>query len=726
MQFRSISWVAVLLLFIWLLMVCLVARGETETLPPPLPPPLSAVPVPEPAHLDQFVADRAAAIRLGKALFWDMQVGSDGIQACGSCHFQAGADPRRTNQLNPDLNGSDPTFAAPLGPNATLTAQDFPFHRLANPADPASVVADRNDVVGSQGVFLTMFVDIVPGSAADQVLQLVDPVFNVQEIKTRRVEPRNAPTVIDSVFNHRNFWDGRAQSEFNGVNPFGSRDPNARVLKVDLAAPGASLAPSLVTTGIIEGASLASLACGPAVNPNEMSASGRTLPKLGKKMLSLQPLARQLVAPDDSVLGPLSRAGTRLAATVPGQTGLNTTYAQMIQVAFRPEWWQSPAIVTFDARGTPAPPATRAPALSVEGNGKKGNHPAAGSPSGQGNRSNGSHGGSGSHSGPPAPRVPGPESGNGPQNGGGSSNGPPAPRVPEPPDGSGPPALTTSQYTVMEANFSLFFGLSIQLYLATLVSSDTPLDRYVAGHSDALNAQQQAGLTLFFGKAGCARCHVGSELTEASYAECYQERIDELTLMNGGAAKYDKGFINSGVRPIGNDPGIGGSDPYGYPLSDSRRLQLGQLSPGTFNLDVGAREAIAVDGAFKIPGLRNVELTGPYFHNGGTATLEQVVQFYNRGGDFTRQNRGNVRDFMVPLGLTSDEQAALVAFLKSLTDERVRFQRAPFDHPRIFVPNGHPATSKGVISDGSGKAQDALIEIPAVGAGGGPALSPVF
>jgi hypothetical protein len=133
-----------------------------------------------------------------------------------------------------------------------------------------------------------------------------------------------------------------------------------------------------------------------------------------------------------------------------------------------------------------------------------------------------------------------------------------------------------------------------------------------------------------------------------------------------------------------------------------------------------------VDGTFKIPGLRNVELTGPYFHNGGTATLEQVVAFYNRGGDFSQQNRDNVRDFMVPLGLTADEQAALVAFLKSLTDERVRFQRAPFDHPQIFVPNGHPVTPNGVISDGKGLARDALIEIPAVGAGGGLALSPVF
>src|SRR5690242_7841041 len=108
MQIRSVSWVAALLLLVWLLLVCLIGRGATATLPPPaapLPPaprpegtrppaPLRIVPVPQPDQLDQFVADRAAAIRLGKALFWDMQVGSDGIQACGTCHFHAGADSR--------------------------------------------------------------------------------------------------------------------------------------------------------------------------------------------------------------------------------------------------------------------------------------------------------------------------------------------------------------------------------------------------------------------------------------------------------------------------------------------------------------------------------------------------------------------------------------------------------------------------------------------------------
>src|SRR4030042_5859052 len=67
------------------------------------PPSLRLVPIPEPTNLNEYVVNRAAAIALGKALFWDMQVGSDGIQACASCHFQAGADNRFKNQINPGI-----------------------------------------------------------------------------------------------------------------------------------------------------------------------------------------------------------------------------------------------------------------------------------------------------------------------------------------------------------------------------------------------------------------------------------------------------------------------------------------------------------------------------------------------------------------------------------------------------------------------------------------------
>jgi hypothetical protein len=73
--------------------------------------------------------------------------------------------------------------------------------------------------------------------------------------------------------------------------------------------------------------------------------------------------------------------------------------------------------------------------------------------------------------------------------------------------------------------------------------------------------------------------------------------------------------------------------------------------------------------------------------------------------------------------LTSDEIAAIVAFLDALTDERVLYRLAPFDHPQLFVPNGHPGNSSSTKdADGDGLADDLMIEIPAVGAAGGPPL----
>jgi hypothetical protein len=132
-------------------------------------------------------------------------------------------------------------------------------------------------------------------------------------------------------------------------------------------------------------------------------------------------------------------------------------------------------------------------------------------------------------------------------------------------------------------------------------------------------------------------------------------------------------------------------------------------------------ERTAVDGAFKTPGLRNVELTGPYMHNGGMATLRQVVDFYNRGGDFARQNMANLDVRIAPLGLSDDQKNALVAFLLGLTDPRVKWEKAPFDHPSLCVPNGAEGDQTNVVEStpGSGEAKDAApLCLPAVGAAG--------
>src|SRR4051794_28768286 len=166
----------------------------------PAPPSLKTIPIPQPPNIADFVRNKDMAIALGKALFWDMQIGSDGVVACASCHFSAGADSRSKNQLNPGLRRvkgdtylPDPDRAISKGANAQLSAADFPFHRLADPNNHSSaVLADNNDVVSSQGVLNTPFMSSTAGSPSDQTAPAPDPDgFQVGGVNVRRVEPRN-------------------------------------------------------------------------------------------------------------------------------------------------------------------------------------------------------------------------------------------------------------------------------------------------------------------------------------------------------------------------------------------------------------------------------------------------------------------------------------------------------------------------------------------------------
>jgi hypothetical protein len=183
----------------------------------------------------------------------------------------------------------------------------------------------------------------------------------------------------------------------------------------------------------------------------------------------------------------------------------------------------------------------------------------------------------------------------------------------------------------------------------------------------------------------------------------------------------DKGFNNIGLRPTDNDLGVGANDAFG-PLSHSRRrFPTMPILPFTFD-GAAVTKGFGVQGAFKIPSLRNVALTAPYFHNGEARTLREVMELYSRGGNvapITELDGTIIEPLGIP-GLTSEEIDALVAFMESLTDERVRYRRAPFDHPQIFVPNGHLGDSTAAIdANGDGLADDCLIEIAAVGASGG-------
>ena len=612
------------------------------------PPSLKTVPIPGPENLSDFIKDKTAAIALGKSFFWDMQVGSDGITACASCHFHAGADNRSKNQLSPGLNrvnldrSSNPDRRVDLGGlNYTLRPEDYPFHKLANPDDRSStVLASTNDVTSSQGIFKTKFVDVTPGSAEEKVILEADPNFNISGTNIRQVQPRNTPTVINSVFNFRNVWDARPQNVFNGVNPFGLRDSNAKVLK---AANSDKLEEVKVS---LKNSSLASQALGPPLTDLEMSASGRVfedigqkfrkgkqnkLPReMGKKFNFLRPLGKQIVHPEDSVLGPYSRAP---------EPGLKmSTYKRLIEDAFKPEWWNSKTIISIDADGKRAF-ASKNP------------------------------------------------------------NGP----------------LATNEYTLMEYNFPLFFGLAMQMYESTLVSDNAPFDQYQEGNNNALTAQQRKGLDIFLNKGKCITCHIGPEFTSASVSNVQNKRLTRL--QTPGNPVTDTGFFNTGVSPVLEDFGLGIVDPFGNPISDAQLAQQGRFKEiygEDPNLTIGPNDTVAVDGAFRTPGLRNVELTAPYFHNGGQLTLRQVVDFYNRGGDFA----DNASPKLPELKLTEEEKEALVAFLKGLTDERVRYEKAPFDHPQLFVTNGHPGDQSSVTNDGTGKATDTMIEISAIGRNG--------
>ncbi len=561
----------------------LAAGGSAGAASAPRLAALNTMPVPTPPDEATYIRDSSSAVKLGKALFWDMQAGSDGRTACATCHYNAGADNRARNQVNP--TGGAFTLKSP---NLKLAADDFPFHKLADVNDPASqVLSDTSNVAGSQGVFPSLFDGVTPGEPVDdQTFASTDAHFTVDGTPVRRSTGRNTPSVINAVFNFRNFWDGRAQNEFNGVDPFGTRNPAARVGQVDPATGTVAKVPVKITN-----ASLASQAVGPPGNDTEMSAAGRNLSDIGRKLLSLRPLRTQIVSPEDSVLGSDVDTTGR---------GIKDSYADLIKSAFQPQWWDSNAQV----------------------------------------------------------------------------------------DGS--------DYDLMEFNFSLYWGLAIQAYESTLVSDETPVDRFFRGDTNALTPAAVRGLGIFQGKGDCTECHRGPAMTSATTLEiaggdpAEGENGTELDKLGRWT---DGGFANIGVRPTDDDKGLGGTDPAGNSLSITRN------TPG--------ETPDAIDGTFKVPGLRNVDLTAPYFHNGSQMTLRQVVEFYNRGGDFANTE---LSPDLQPLGLSESEKDDLVTFLEALTDPRVKDQSAPFDHPELYVPVGEKTNADGSVMTSGGQAVDCFVE----------------
>ncbi|QKX18831.1 cytochrome c peroxidase [Microbulbifer sp. YPW1] len=407
---------------------------------------VAGVPVP----LQEYVGRYAAEV-LGKSFFWDMQVGSDGVQACGSCHFHAGVDNRTRGQLNPGVNGGDLTLQV-RGPNENVVPSDFPFHKRIDPdvvgdgMDPAIVLSDANDVMSSMGVSeFKLFNDIVLGSFSpayngvtallpDDGTPMPDPVPVNQGL--RRVEPRNTPTFHGAAFNFDNFWDGRARFNFNGGSVFGPSDPQFHIFIEDelgelVGATNGHIDDELEEEDPeaaeqpvrIKFSSLGSQAVGPPLSEFEMSFLGRNWPKIGKKLLQagVTPLANQLVATDDSRLGPFSNQGGSVCtalgrATAVDKPGLCVSYPELIELAFASDFWD---VDDMHLAGAECDDPFDAYCLSI----------AAGAAD----------------------------------------------------------SADTNQFTQMEANLSLFFGLSVQAYESLTIPDDSPADRFFdmnpnAGH----------------------------------------------------------------------------------------------------------------------------------------------------------------------------------------------------------------------------------------------------
>ncbi|HWW74625.1 MAG TPA: cytochrome c peroxidase, partial [Pyrinomonadaceae bacterium] len=201
-------------------------------------------------------------------------------------------------------------------------------------------------------------------------------------------------------------------------------------------------------------------------------------------------------------------------------------------------------------------------------------------------------------------------------------------------------------------------AMAIATFERTVFSDRTPFDAAVSGVAP-LGATEARGQAVFNGQGRCNTCHTGALFS-------------------------DNQFHNIGVRPQTEDP-------------------------GRFAVTGNAGDL----GEFRTPSLRNVALRSPYFHTGQFSTLEQVVDFYNRGGDFPAPNLA-----IRPLGLNAQQRADLVAFLRNaLTDPRVASAAAPFDRPMLYTESARVPQVTGAGTAGSGGAVPRVtaIEPPLVG-----------
>lgn len=185
---------------------------------------------------------------------------------------------------------------------------------------------------------------------------------------------------------------------------------------------------------------------------------------------------------------------------------------------------------------------------------------------------------------------------------------------------------------------------SLASFTRSIVSFESPYDRYLRGDTSALNESQLRGMALFFSeRVECFHCHGGFNFTDSS--------------THANAVVDNVGFHNTGLYNIG-----GNGD---YPEDNT----------GIYDL-TGNRQDM---GRFKAPTLRNIAVTAPYMHDGSIATLDEVLDHYARGGrdnvggPFAGDGRHNPyrSEFVQGFELSDAEREDLLAFLRSLTDDSV-------------------------------------------------------
>jgi len=169
-------------------------------------------------------------------------------------------------------------------------------------------------------------------------------------------------------------------------------------------------------------------------------------------------------------------------------------------------------------------------------------------------------------------------------------------------------------------------ALAIAAYERTVLSGDAPYDRFKAGDTTAMSEPAQRGLKLFTGKARCSACHSGPNFT-------------------------DNAFHNLGVGINNEKPDLG-------------RAEISRLE--------GDR------GAFKTPTLREIARTAPYMHDGSLATLEDVVEYYNKGGTANPQ----LDEEIFELNLSAEEKADLLTFLREGLASESYPEHTPPELPR--------------------------------------------